>query len=128
MKKVFLSLILIFSVVVSRAQTLVISNELHDSIVFDGVTYPLLVEDITLHEVTSVFKPDTIKYGIRGKGFMWGNSDIEYKDQIMLICRILKVDKGSRRKSIRHLKKNLKGTVVVLYNVKTEEKEYTFTL
>ena len=59
---------------------------------------------------------------------MWGNSDIEYKDKIMLICRILKVDKGSSRKSIRHLKKNLKCTVVVLYNVKTEEKEYTFTL
>lgn len=128
MKKVFLSLILIFSVVVSKAQTLVISNELHDSIVFNGVTYPLLVEDITLSEVEGMFKPDTIKYGIRGNGFVWGNGEIEDKEQIMLICRILEVDKGSRNKSIRKLKKNLKGTVIVLYNVITEEDEYTFIL
>ena len=128
MKKVFISLVLVFTVITSKAQTLIIPYEMHDSIVFDVVAYPLLVEDISLYEVTQMFEPDTIKFGIRGKGFIWGDSTIESKEQIMLLCRFFKVNNGSRRKSIRQIKKKLGGIVIVLYNVKTKEEEYTFTL
>ena len=118
MKKVFLSLILVFTTVMGTAQSLDISNGMWT---VDGVKGQNV---------------DTLYYEVGGKGFVFDMNHLEKNDKFLIVCNSLNINttivpQGNwfqeldlvfdyrfnrlQRKAIKELKKELKGTVVMFY-------------
>lgn len=120
MKKVFLSLILVFTTVMGTAQSLDISNGMWT---VDGVKS----ENV-----------DTLFCEVGGNGFVYDMNNLGKNTKFVIVCSYLnintfRVPKGNwfqelelvwdyrlnriQRKSIKELRKGLKGTVVMFYEL-----------
>lgn len=127
MKKVFLSLILVFTTVMGMAQSLDISNGMWT------------VDSVKRQNV------DTLYYEVGRRGFIFDMENLYKNDKFLIVCNALNVNtfivpKGNRfqelglvfdyrfyrlqRKAIKELRKELKGTVVMFYML--DEYDYPY--